>query len=242
MTRARRRIGFTLLEVVLAITLSIMVMLGLLSLHRQATRIRDGVIDQAERITAERTSMDRLTHELRGAMTYPFLNFGLEGTSRRIQFMTASLPDRGVWAVRKTTEDPIPPQTDLELVGYRILYHRDGNDECVADGLKRTSQRILAAPTAEEGVQIDATLITPHIKFLFFQYYDGTQWRPDWTEGGLPLAVEVTMGYQHLPEDAEAEEYAEMFPDDTFRRVIYLPGSQNSQEGSILRGLGGGRR
>jgi len=50
------------------------------------------------------------------------------------------------------------------------------------------------------------------------------------------------MGHEHIGEDGEVEEYADLFPDDTFRRVVYLPGGEGTQQGPIIRGLGGGRR
>jgi len=236
----RRHPAFTLLEVILALSLSLGLVGGILALYRHATSIRHRVTQHTEMVVAERVCMDRITNELRGAMVYPFLNFGMEGTDRRIQFITAKLPGPAVWAVRKSTEDPIPPETDLELVGYRLRGFRDEAGQCVIHGLMRTSQKILAAPTAEAGKEIKTVLLTPHIRFLDFRYFDGSQWVSEWNEGGLPLAVEITMGHEQLPEDMEAEDYAEHF--EAFRRVVYVPGGQNSAAGPILRGLGRGNR
>jgi type II secretory pathway component PulJ len=228
------------LEVILALSLSLGLVAGILALYRHATNIRYRVTQHTEMVVAERVTMDRITNELRGAMVYPFLNFGMEGSDRRIQFITAKLPGPSVWAVRKSTEDPIPPETDLELVGYRLRGFRNESGECVIHGLMRTSQKILAAPTAEEGKEIKTVLLTPHIRFLDFRYFDGNEWVSEWTEGGLPLAVEITMGHEQLPEDMEAEDYAEHF--ETFRRVVHVPGGQSSASGTILRGLGRGNR
>ena len=240
MSRAARHTGFTLLEVVLALSLSLGLVLGILTLYRHAINLRESVTRRTEMIVAERVTMDRITNELRGAMVYPFLNFGMEGTDRRIQFITAKLPGPAVWAVRKSTEDPIPPETDMELVGYRLRGFRNEAGECDIHGLMRTSQKILASPTAEEGKEIKSVLLTPHLKFLDFRYFDGEQWVSEWNEGGLPVAVEITVGNDQLPEDMEAEDYADNF--EAFRRVIYVPGGQNSQAGPIVRGLGRGNR
>ena len=234
MTCRRHSPGFTLLEVTLALTLSIMLVGGMLGLYDHATSIRRSVIEHTERITSVRIVMDRLTNELRGAMAYPFLNFGMEGSDGELEFITASLPGPAVWAVRKSTEDPIPPETDLEMVGYRLRTHEDEEGFIVVDGLGRTSQKILAAPTAEEGSEIDAVLLTEHVKFLQFAYFDGEQWTNLWNEGGLPLAVEVTIGLEPLPEDAEPQDY----PFEKFRRTVYVPGGKNSRRGTIVRGLG----
>lgn len=242
MSGDRRDPGFTLMEVVLALTLSLGLVGGILALYRHATTIRRKVTRTTEMIVAERITMDRITNELRGAMVYPFLNFGMEGTDRRIQFMTAKLPGPAVWAVRKSSEDPIPPETDLEMVGYRLRGYRNDAGDCEIHGLMRTSQKILAAPTAEVGKEIKTVLLTPHIKFLDFRYFNAAEnkWFSEWNEGGLPVAVEITMGYEQLPEDMEPEDYSKNF--EAFRRVVYIPGGQAGASGAILRGLGGRNR
>jgi len=125
MTRRRHKSGFTLLEVTLALALSIVLVSGMLGLYDHATTIRRSVTEHTEQVTSVRIIMGRMTNELRGAMTYPFLNFGMEGTDGGFKFMTASLPGPAVWAVRKSTEDPIPPETDLEMVGYRLQTYED---------------------------------------------------------------------------------------------------------------------
>ena len=238
MTGRRHSPGFTLLEVTLALTLSIVLVGAMLGLYDHATSIRRSVIEHTERVTSVRIVMDRLTNELRGAMAYPFLNFGMEGGDVELKFITASLPGPAVWAVRKSTEDPIPPETDLEMVGYRLRTHEDEEGLVVVDGLERTSQKILAAPTAEEGSEVDAVLLAEHIKFLRLGYFDGEQWTNQWNEGGLPLAVEVTIGLEPLPEETVPQDY----PFETFRRTVYVPGGRNSGRGTIIRGLGRGGR
>jgi len=110
----------------------------------------------------------------------------------------------------------------------------------VIEGLARTSQRILAAPAAEEGSEIDVALLTRHVKFLQLSYFDGekSQWTNEWNASGLPLAVEITMGLEPLPEDTEPDDY----PSETYRRTVYVPAGKNSGRGTILRGLGRGDR
>ncbi|MCD6303547.1 MAG: hypothetical protein J7M21_01125, partial [Planctomycetes bacterium] len=62
-------------------------------------------------------------------------------------------------------------------------------------------------------------------------------WTDCWQDSSLPLAVEVVIGRQPLPEDVEPQDY----PYEVFRRVIYVPaGQQPAGATTIIRGLGGG--
>ena len=238
MIRPADNTGFTLLEMVLAITLSISLLAGLMTLHHHATTVRNQLTAETEMIISERIIMDRMTNELRGTMLYPFLGFGLEGSDEKIQLMTATLPGPAAWAVRKSTDDPIPPETDLMLVGYQLRSYENDDGETVVAGIERSSQKILASPTVREGQEVSTVLLTPHIRFLQFEYFDGEQWTNEWQERGLPMAVKIIMGVVPLTEDIEPEDYIEKY--DTFQRVVYVPSGENSRQGPTLRGIGGG--
>jgi len=101
---------------------------------------------------------------------------------------------------------------------------------------------LVSAQAAEEGEEIQGALIAPQFKFVSFGYWDNEagEWLPSWEGGDLPLAVEVLLGAEPLPEDLEPQEY----PFETFRRVVYVPGGRRSIGGTtIIRGLNsGGRR
>lgn len=249
MTRPANRKAFTLLEVVLALSLTVGLLGGVLGFYRHVLNVRTAVVRQAERVASVRLVMDRITGELRGAMVYPFLGFGMdgqvdvEGKTCRMKFISVSLPGPAAWAVRKTTEDPIPPEYDMQLVGYRLLTVEDEQGVGQIVGLERTCQKILGARTAEEGPdkEIVPALLSGHIKFLRFRYWQDNDWVDTWSEGGLPLAVEITLGAEPLPEDTEPEDYPPEY--ESHRRVIYLPAAKASLEGPIIRGLNrGGRR
>lgn len=252
MKRPMKQRAFTLMEVVLALSLTVGLMGAVMAFHRHVLKVRDDVVRQTELATSVRLIMDRMTSELRGAMVYPFLGFGMEGRvadadadwkTSDVRFIGVSLPGPAAWAVRKTTEDPIPPEYDMQLVGYRLGFEEDEEGNVYIAGLVRTCQKVLAARTAEEGEgkEIVPALLSPHIKFVRFRYWQDSDWVDTWTDSGLPLAVEITLGTQPLPEDTELEDYPIEY--ETYRRVVYIPAAKASLEGPIIRGLNrGGRR
>jgi len=234
----------TLLEVVLAVALTVGLMTAALAFYEAITAARNSFTDQlqtAQATAAQRRVMDRITEELRSAIVYRFLGAGLAGQPMEMRFMTANLPGKGVWATEDITERPIAPQHDIQLVGYRLRIGEDENGDEVIEGLERTVQRVLAAAVAEEGEDIEGALIAPQFRFVTFHYWDNQvgEWLPSWEEGDLPLAVEIVLGIEPLPEDLEPEDY----PYETSRRVVYLPGGTAAFGGNvIIRGLRGTSR
>ena len=219
-------------------------MAAVLTFYSHVLDVRDDFHGQMSsvRVTAARRAvMDRITAELRSAITYPFLQLGLSGQPDEMQFIRAGLPGQGVWAVRDATEDPIPPEHDLQLVNYRVRIVEDESGELVCEGIERNWQKIIAAETAEEGEEIQSALIAPQFKFIGFRYWDNenAEWVTMWESGDLPMAVEIALVVEPLPENVEPEEY----PYPTFRRVVYVPGGWQAFGGSvIIRGRGEGRR
>ncbi|RPI64381.1 MAG: hypothetical protein EHM48_00930 [Planctomycetaceae bacterium] len=240
-----------MLEVILAIGLTLLLITTVLVFYRQTSNIRASVIGDARVVSSQRLVMQRLTDELRGAMIYPFMSMGLQGrndpiTGDRMQFFTASLPGASAWAVRTATEDAVPLEADQQIVSYRLRIPRDeqgqplrdDNGNIIVEGLERTCQKVLSS-TAQEGQEITVTLLTPHIKFMMLRYWDGSSWVGSWSSADLPLAVEITLGEKPLTADEAPEEYSHEFA----RRVVYLPGGTKAMNGTIIRGLdsAGGR-
>lgn len=247
--RSSLRRGFTLLEVILAVTLAVGFVGVMFGVYFQGTKIRERSSERMDLLLAERLVMERLTAELRCAMEYPFLKIGLEGDGTSMTFTTTHLPGFAAWADRGALDDPPPVVSDVQLVGYRLRTEARADGGEMVSGLERTVQRVLMSDTVEEAeVEEDAEadeeareeavvsvmLVTRKIRHLRLRYWDGAQWVEQWTGGDLPGAVEVTLGDRPMTED-EAE-----YPGRLFRRVIDLPGGFRAAVGSRLRGLGGG--
>jgi hypothetical protein len=230
----RARCGFTLLEVLLAVALSIGLMLALLTFYKQTMDIRQMAGTTAETVAAERTAMNIITGELRSCLVSPSVGMGLEGGLGSLRCASAALPGPGVWAVHTATEAPPAAERDVRIIGYRLRISEDEQGLPVIDGLERTCQKVVTAKVAEEGKEVELTLLTPHIKFLRLRYWDGQAWAESWGGGDPPAAVEVVLGEQPLPEGVEPLQY----PYPIYQRVICVPaGLKPPAAGTVVRGL-----
>jgi type II secretory pathway component PulJ len=237
----RRRRAFTLVEVILAVGLTIGIVMAALAFYQQIISTRQAFADRlgAVEVTATRRAlMERMTDELRSAIVYRFLQMGLTGDAMSMQFMVAGLPGQAVWATDDNTDRPPVPQQDMRIVGYRLRQSEDPYTGLpTIDGVERTEQTVIAATTVEEGVNVTATLIGPSFKFLSLRYWDGQsgQWLTSWDGGDAPMAVEIVIGIEPLPEGMEPVDY----PFEAFRRVVHVPAGKKSFGGTtIMRGLG----
>jgi hypothetical protein len=235
------RSGMTLIEVIVAVALTIGIMVGAIEFYRHVLDVREqltGQFHQAQRTSARRAVMDRMTDELRSSMVFPFLQLGLSGQATEVQFVTASVPGAGTWAVTNITDQAPERESDMRIVGYRLRVVQDANGQDRIDGLERTEQKTMTAEVVEEGEEIQGTLIAPQFKFIAFRYWDnqGSQWVTSWGGASLPMAVEIVLGAEPLPDDLPPEDY----PYATYRRVVYVPGGSQPFGGNvIIRGLGG---
>ncbi len=241
MTWRRDNTGFTLMEVILAVALTVALVGGVFAFYLHGLKIRDRVNEQMDILLTERLIMDRMTSELRSAMEFRFLQMGMTGGSEKAQWISAQLPGPAAWAVRKSTDDPIPPETDIQIIGYRLRVDEDEEGQPVVEGIERISQKVLAPTTAEEGEpsegkEIEVVLLSRRIKYLRFRYWDGVSWINSWDGGDLPGGVEISMGPYPLPEGTSHEDYDE----EVFRRVVFVPGGVRGQVGAGLRGLNNG--
>jgi type II secretory pathway component PulJ len=235
MRRGRALGGFTLLEVILAVALAVAVVAAAFAFYRRALQVREAIITEVEVAAAERAIMGHLTSELRSAMADPFVSSGITGSAGEIQFATVVVPGPTAWAVRNVTDEPITPERDLQLVGYRLRTHEDQQGQVVIDGLERACKTLVSPPTAEEGTGVTTALMSPRIQFLYFRYWDGASWAEGWPGGDLPGAVEITLGLKPLPENVLPQDY----PYPTFRRVVFVPEGAKPVTGTVVRGLGG---
>ena len=229
--------GFTLLEIVLAITLSVGLMGSALLFYERAVAIRRAICHKTETLCAIRTVMGRITDELRNSSVFSYLDEGMEGDSESIQFITTQLPGPSAWAIQDITAQPVTPQQDLRRVGYSILQTELDTGLIAVEGLEQTSQTLLTAIEPTEGRQISTELITPHIRFLNLRYFARGRWVDQWSGGNLPLAVQITLGTEPLPAETDPADY----PHETYQRIVHIPRAATPRGETIIRGLDGRR-
>jgi hypothetical protein len=237
MTRPAARRAFTLIEVVLAISLALTLLVALLLFYRETTTVRDAIGEQVEIVGSERSVMDHMTSELRCSIPNPLAGAAFQGSNTGMRFSTTVLPEADAWAVPSALDSQSGPSgSDREIVGYQVRVSEDEDGNPVVEGLERTSQRLVAAVTVE-GVDTESQLVAPKIQFLHLAYWDGAAWVESWSGSGLPAAVEIVMGLQPLPTGVEPADYPYTF----FRRVVAVPaGARPAASGTVILGMDGG--
>lgn len=220
-TRRSRPSGFTLLEVLLALVLILGMIGGLLGFYQYAVEVRRTVLEETRLASAHRIAMDQITSELRCATVSPNLGYTLSGTADRIQFLTTVLPKPGVWDAKESDKIQPKPTQDLRVVTYNIRVITDEENQPQIIGLECIWKTTLLPKYTEENQFDPSVLMTPEFKFIRFRYHDGSTWSDTWGGGPLPVAVEVTLGREPLPEGTEAADY----PFPTHQRTIFIPGS-----------------
>lgn len=224
------RAAFTLIEVLLAVGIIAGLLAVVLYFYQQAAQLRTELLLEAERTSAARLLMDRLTAELRCARSHTFYQVPLVGDSTYIQFITTGLPSQTAWTGERFGRIT-KPESDLRLVSYGAEVSLENTNVV---GLARAEEPLIelrTAPASQAVLPTDTNtnktnriLITEAFKYLRFRYYDGYKWLESWSDTFLPMGVEVTFGSEVMA--AEAEEY----PYEVFRRVIFLPGSDAEEQ------------
>jgi len=233
MRRRKHNRGFTLIEVVIAISIAIGIMLVLLFFYSQAANLRAQLIQEAERLSTIRLLMDRLTMELRTARPHAFYEATFLGDAQFIQFVRTDLVSPAGW---KQGERVSLAQTDLKLVRYSASV--DTN----AAGIYREEEPLVEMrKTRSASVTVDVEPIkkpeplSDEIRYMHFRYWDGKKWLESWDGIKPPLGVEITLAFEP-PVAAEQG----VLEGEVFRRVVYLPGANaNHPEFTPMSFVGG---
>jgi type II secretory pathway pseudopilin PulG len=224
--------AFTLVEVLLAVGIIAGLLVVVLFFYQQAARLRTELLADAERSSAARLLMERLTSELRTARTHTFYEVPLVGDSTYLQFIAVDLPSQGSWTGERLGRIS-RPESDLKLVSYGAeVSPEDTNvvglaraEEPLVELRSAVSETTVVAPGTETNSH--SVLITEAFRYIRFRYWDGYDWLESWSETFLPKGVEVTLGGEPMPAELETPEE---YPYEVFRRVIYLPGGGGNED------------
>ena len=149
--------GFTLLEVILAVTIAIGIMTVALYFYQQSSTLRKQALEEMERIAAVRLVMDRLGMELRCAVNGSELLPGLSGTSSSIEFTRLEPPVKGSLitnAMGQTSPSRLQPT-------YKKMIYRIGGGSDGLSVLERSEENItLKSSSSASGQTNSASMST----------------------------------------------------------------------------------
>ena len=236
--------AFTLVEVVLAISLTLGLVGAALSFNHYVQAVKRDVVADVDATMGQQRAMELMTCELRcafvGLLETDPTSFW--GSGQEVDFLSTTLPGAAAWLAPEQHSAQMPPQSDVQRVTYRIRYGQTDDGAAVVEGLERVSLSVTpAAGDAESPSPAQIDLVAPSVRFVRFRYHVGDTssgefsgvtdngWVDDWL-GGPPLAVEITMGRNPLADGQDVYEY--LAGNETFRRVVYLPGTTLDPLGS----------
>lgn len=145
--RADRAAGFTLLEVVLALSLIIALMGGVYGFYANTMQARDTAIRSMRDTLLMRALLEQMAEEIRHITDVVPDNIGFNGTEEEVTFVRLRVPDMGSAYAEydSMSDDPRPGQQDLSRVTYKLQWDEeeenldeDGTPVCY--GLLRSEQ------------------------------------------------------------------------------------------------------
>ena len=223
--------AFTLIEVLLAISIAIGILVVALYFYSRAADMRTQLLQESERISSIRLIMNRITTDLRCAYGTPSSGSALSGSANSLSIVKTEVPSRFSWTSDELSRSA-GAETDLRRVSYRVTTSEDGTNTIVT-GIIRTEaplveERTVVAAQLEGSVTVASEAapkrapepLTDAIHFVRFRFWNGSAWQESWSGHALPRGVEVSLGVDPLPEGLLPDEY----PSELFRRVIFLPG------------------
>lgn len=218
--RIAGRRAFTLIEVVLAMGITLGILAVVLFFYQQSERLRGQLLEETSRISAARLVMDRLAFELATAQRCELLGMGLRGSADTLQFARleasppasltnapAAFPFRWItYSLSRSTNADQP----AGLVRAEEPLSRKSAEPVVAEDLA----------SADEPSPLRHDLIpNTRLQFARFRYWNGADWQESWSAPNLPAGVEISLGAEALPPDVTGEGY----PFELYRRIVHLP-------------------
>lgn len=160
--------GFTLVEVLIALTILSVVMLSALAIFRGASQSWRRGETQTDLMQRARGIAEQIGRQLAAAVSTSWGTVRFEGTATAVHFVTVT---------------PKSGRSDLVEAGFwqegaTLFTHYEANPDFDFD-----------TGESEE--------LATGVSALAFQYSDGDAWHPSWSStdtGTLPKAVEVTVG------------------------------------------------
>ena len=238
-----RRSGFTLLEVILSVSLTVALSASVLGFYFLTLRSRAAVTEQSETLFAQQRIISLIAEDVKSAIDVG-LAFSFEGGPDKVSFIRARVPSPSVFyqvsSIRGESEDQLAGgafelQADYELVTYYLEPVDEDDEEDLPGPLIRSGIKALRPGSA---MTPDDVALSEHVRFFHVEYFAGEEWAESWTGRGIPKAIRITLGSEPLPEGTDPIDY----PYATVWREVAIPtANAASRSGGQGRSAGAGR-
>ena len=222
--RCRQVLAFTLIEILLALSITAILLGVAMAFYRQVADMRGQVLRESERIAAMRLVIDLLASDLRSA-----LPGGFEGDATSMTFSRSRVEPGGAAGAVRIAFGPIwgADGTNLAVQGIARLENASIPKPSFPTASTSSTSSEIPTPVAppetnslaETVTNAPVEPLTDQIRYLRLRYWSGVQWLDRWTNGPAPAGVEVTLGWDPIEVGVEPDDYAA----ESFRRVIALP-------------------
>ncbi|OHB75647.1 MAG: hypothetical protein A2Z34_09485 [Planctomycetes bacterium RBG_16_59_8] len=209
----RRRSGFTLIEVLLTLTIAsvvIVVVYGVLRTTIFAAGEKEDAIEGSHIgpaiLNIMRQDLESAIVTDENVLSFQGIDGGSKGASGdRLDFLTTRIA-----LVRGADEEEKPFFSSLNEAGYQLKESPAGNGLFV---LYRREQTPVDDDPVKGG---DLAELYDRVKSLELLYYDGEEWQKEWDNvksKGMPAAVRIELALSPRPEEAgrETEELKYLF-------------------------------
>lgn len=180
--------GFTLIEVLVAITIFASLSVGAYQVLNQIQRSNELSLERSERLKTLQRALVFMDNDFRQMALRQSRTNGEESSGQLIQWQDYLLDSdaKGVMFTRLGWHNPQQqfPRGEVSKVGYRI---KD-------DQLERVWWRYVDTPAGQEGVVMP---LLDGVESFEMRFYDGSQWSDNWQKNSsLPQAVTVSLELQ----------------------------------------------
>ncbi len=207
----RRRAGFTLLELLLALSIAAVVAAGVYGVVRGGVDAQRAGEDATRTLQIARVALCRIASSLRCA----FVSQGkLRGAFVGEDESDGDSDLDSLSFVADNHEPREDENGECDLV--KLEYYIDTDESTDERGLVESASSVVVS---DEDAEPDVIEIAPEIRSLNFRYYDGEEWQDEWdstTSVVLPRGVEIVIAVA-VHEDDEASQWKR------FKMVVALP-------------------
>jgi len=185
--RACRQSGFTLIEILVAISILAIILTSVYGIFSSVSVARGRLDADSEDYHRARVIFDRLGRELRGSyfrQGNPSLTF------------SSTAQDNGLLQELEMTTTAVSPLSAGGVGISRILYRLVPDQEDAAKRMVLLRSEQPAYLPASDKAGTGAMRLAAGIETLSMRFYTSGQWQTSWngpTDGGLPEMVEMTL-------------------------------------------------